>query len=140
MSVEIIRIEPTNTFLLDNVAADVFDLPIHPDRVARLAEQEHQILMVAVTEGIVIGQILAVIHHHPDKPTELYIDDLGVTPSHHRQHIASDLVQQALAAGRNAGYEEIWVLTEPDNLAANGLYSSFGWKQSVAHMFEAEIS
>lgn len=139
MTTEIVRIESGNTHLLNRVAADVFDEPIHPGRLARLAQEQHQILLVAMSEGIVIGQLLAAVHRHPDKPTELYIDDLATKPTHQRQGIASTLVEKAVAIGREAGCEEIWVLTESDNEAANALYGSFGWRQSLAHMFETEF-
>jgi ribosomal protein S18 acetylase RimI-like enzyme len=92
-----------------------------------------------MSEGIVIGQLLAAVHRHPDKPTELYIDDLAAAPTHQRKGIASALVERAVVIGRDAGCEEIWVLTEPDNEAANALYGSFDWRQRVAQMFEAEF-
>jgi len=90
-----------------------------------------------MSEGMVIGQLLAAVHRHPDKPTELYIDDLAAAPTHQRQGIASELVIRAVAIGREAGCEEIWVLTEPGNEATIALYGSFGWRQGLAHMFEA---
>ncbi len=66
---------------LSNYDEDIFDREgklTHTVSLAMLKERNN-ILLVAVNEGVVIGQVLGVIHRHPDKPkTELYIDDLGV--------------------------------------------------------------
>ena len=83
-------------------------------------------MTVALGDGEIVGQVAAVIHRHPDKATELYIDEVGVTPALQRQGIARQLLQAMLALGRSLGCEEAWVGTEPDNEAARGLYEGLG--------------
>ncbi len=68
----------------------------------------------------------AVIHRHPDKPTELYIDEVGVAPSFQRRGIARRLLSEMLALGKALGCEEAWVGTEHDNHPARSLYQSRG--------------
>jgi ribosomal protein S18 acetylase RimI-like enzyme len=64
------------------------------------------------------------VHHHPNgRPTELYIDELGVTPDFQRLGIARRLLDAMLALGRELGCREAWVGTEPDNAAARALYA-----------------
>jgi ribosomal protein S18 acetylase RimI-like enzyme len=65
-------------------------------------------------------------HRHPDKPTELYIDEVGVTPALQRQGIASAMLERMLALGKALGCAEAWVGTETDNGPARGLYESRG--------------
>lgn len=120
------RLSPENAPLLSNVAPDVFDAPIDPARLEAYLAHPGHIMLVALCEGVVVGQCAAMIHRHPDKPTELYIDEIGVTPALHRQGIARRLFDAMLGIGREAGCEEAWVGTEPDNLAAHGLYGSTG--------------
>ncbi|MEZ5557931.1 MAG: GNAT family N-acetyltransferase [Pseudomonadales bacterium] len=61
-----------------------------------LARPDH-LMFVAIADGCVIGQVLAVVRYHPDKPTELYVDDLGVAPEHQRRGIATRLMRAAVA-------------------------------------------
>jgi ribosomal protein S18 acetylase RimI-like enzyme len=108
--------------LFDNVADEVFDEPVDPVRLAAyLAEPGHH-MIVAVHDGVVVGQVAAVVHRHPDKPTELYIDEVGVAPAYQRQGIARRMLDAMLAHGKAIGCEEAWVGTEPENLPARGLY------------------
>ena len=63
-----------------------------------------------------------VVHRHPDKPTELYIDEVGVAAGYRRRGIARRMLAAMLAHGKAIGCEEAWVGTEPDNLPAKALY------------------
>jgi aminoglycoside 6'-N-acetyltransferase I len=126
VSVEIRRLGPGDAALLDRVAAEVFDEPVVPDRVAACLGEPGHIMLVALADGLVVGQAAAVVHRHPDKPTELYIDEVGVAPAFRRQGIARRLVAELLAIGRALGCAEAWVGTETDNLPARRLYEGFG--------------
>ena len=71
MEFEIRQVKPGDVALFDRVADAVFDEPIDPGRLAAyLAEPGHHML-VALLAGEVVAQVAAVIHRHPDKPTEL---------------------------------------------------------------------
>jgi ribosomal protein S18 acetylase RimI-like enzyme len=123
---ELRHVKPGDTALFDRVAVDVFDEPIDADRLAAyLAEPGHHML-VALHEGEVVAQVAAVIHRHPDKPTELYIDEVGVTPALQRQGIARRMVAEMFAFGKALGCKEAWVGTESGNAAARALYESHG--------------
>ena len=63
---------------------------------------------------------------HPDKPVELWINEVGVAPSHQRRGIGRKLVELLLERGREFGCQEAWVLTEHANAAARGLYRAAG--------------
>ncbi|MEO5759118.1 MAG: GNAT family N-acetyltransferase [Mesorhizobium sp.] len=77
-----------------------------------------------MADGVVVGQCAAVIHRHPDKASELYIDEVGVSPAFQRQGIARQMLDAIFTIGREHGCEEAWVGTEPDNLPARALYES----------------
>ncbi|MGX9179430.1 GNAT family N-acetyltransferase [Mesorhizobium sp. BHbdii] len=72
-------------------------------------------MIVAVADGVV-GQCAAVIHRHPDKVSELHIDEVGVSPAFLRQGIATKMLDAMFEFGRELGCEEAWVGTEPDIL------------------------
>ena len=120
--IEIRRVTALSADLLHYLAEDVFDLPVDPVRLTRYACAPGHLMLVALGGGQVVGQIAAVVHYHPDKPTELYIDELGVSPAWHRQGIGRRLLDAMLELGRAQGCEEVWVGTDPDNTAAKALY------------------
>lgn len=132
---QIIRISPTNVGLLDH-CADVFDEDVVPERLRACAADDTQFLIVAVEDEQVIGQCLGHVHRHPDKPTELYIDDLAVDEAFRRRGIAQAMVLRLVGLGREAGCEEIWVATEDDNTVARAFYASLGLVSRPALVFE----
>ena len=68
----------------------------------------------------------AVHYVHPDKPAQLFVNEVGVAPTHHRRGIGRRLLVALLARGRELGCTEAWVATEPGNTAARALYSTTG--------------
>ncbi len=139
MDIEIIQVTPGNEALFERVAAEVFDEPVDQRRlVAYLAEPGHHML-VALRDGEVVAQVAAVIHRHPDKPTELYIDEVGVTPALQRQGLARRMLDRMFALGKTLGCEEAWVGTETDNVAAKGLYLSRGAEAEPFLMYHYEL-
>ena len=123
---EIRQVKPGDEALFDRVAAGVFDAPIDRKRLAAYVAEPGHHMLVAILEGEVVAQVAAVVHRHPDKPTELYIDEVGVTPALQRRGIARRMLAEMLALGKGLGCEEAWVGTEPENEAARGLYECHG--------------
>ena len=117
---------------LDNVAADVFDDPLVESSAREfLADPRHR-LVVALDDDLLVGFISAVIYVHPDKPApELWINEVGVAPTHQRKGIGKALMQSILDIARQSGCTEAWVLTERDNTAAMTLYASSGGSESL---------
>ena len=134
-SFEIVRLSPDNAELLHRLADDVFDEPVRADRLAAYLAEPGHIMLVALSGGIVVGQCAAVLHRHPDKVTELYLDEVGVTPAMQRKGIGRALVESMLRIGRELGCGEAWVGTEPDNLPARGLYESLDLPQNETEAF-----
>ncbi|TPI37666.1 GNAT family N-acetyltransferase [Mesorhizobium sp. B3-1-9] len=124
MNVEIRRLHPGDDALVMRVADDVFDEPVRPDRLAAYLAAPGHFMIVAIVDQTVVGQCAAVIHRHPDKVSELYIDEVGVAPPFQRQGIARKMLDAMFALGREHGCEEAWVGTEPDNEPARALYET----------------
>jgi aminoglycoside 6'-N-acetyltransferase I len=137
--VEIILVNPENQSLLQNCAEDVFDYVVSPEYIATLVSKRQQILVVALANEIVVGQCLAAVHHQPDKPPELYIDNLGVSEPYHRRGVATRLVEKVIKEGKLSGCAVIWVATEPDNIAATSFYKSMGLVSSTSLVFSCDL-
>ena len=93
-----------------------------------LADPRHHI-GVAVDDGIVVGFVSAVHYAHPDKPNELWINEVAVAPTHRNRGLAKKIIQEVLAHGQTLGCEPAWVLTDTDNKAALALYAAAGGKE-----------
>jgi ribosomal protein S18 acetylase RimI-like enzyme len=112
--------------VLTNVAPEVFDNPVDP-ALARefLADPRHHIA-VAIDDGQVVGFASGLPYVHPDKPAELWVNEVAVAPTHHRRGLGRTVMQALLDAGRTHGCRNAWVLTNRGNPAAMGLYASLG--------------
>ena len=126
MEIEIKHLTSADAAIFDRVAEDVFDEPIDAKRLAAYLSDPSHHMFVAIAGGEVVGQVAGVFYGHPDKPPELFIDEVGVTPALRRQGIARRLLGDMLALGKSLGCQEAWLGTEIDNVPARGLYESFG--------------
>jgi aminoglycoside 6'-N-acetyltransferase I len=122
-------LSPDESAVLDQVADEVFDEAIDPRWCAEFFADPRHHLVVALDGHTVVGFASAVQYVHPDKAPELWINEVGVAPSHHRLGIGKQLMQALLSHGRALGCRQGWVLTEDDNTAARALYLSAGGKE-----------
>ena len=120
---------PDDAALLDHVAPGVFDNSIEPRWAAEfLADARHH-MAVALEGGLVVGMASAVHYVHPDKSPELWVNEVGVAPSHQQQGIGQQLLRALFERGRELGCTEAWLGTEVDNVAARRLYATVGGKE-----------
>lgn len=138
-TVEIVRIAGGNIARLGNVAADVFDRDIDRRLTAQWLASPDVLLVVAIAAGLVVGQVQAAILHHPDQPSELYVDNLGVAPAWQRRGIATALVDRLSDLARARGCAGLWVLTEPDNDAARGFYAARSLSPLPAVLYAGQL-
>ncbi len=113
-----------NKNLLANVAADVFDHPVRPDSLDAFVADERHVMVLAVDDGLVVGMASAVEYFHPDKEPELFINEVGVAPTHRRQGICRNLMDSLIRIAKDRGCVYAWVGTETDNVAARACYRS----------------
>lgn len=119
-------LSPSDMSVLLHVADGVFDNPIDEAFVREFLDDPRHHIVVAVSEGMVVGFASAVHYIHPDKPPELWINEVGVAPSHQKQGIAKAILKELLQLGRKLGCKNAWVLTDRSNEPANRLYKSSG--------------
>jgi ribosomal protein S18 acetylase RimI-like enzyme len=125
-------LRPTELDTLDNMAKHVFDDPIVKSSAQEFLKDSRHRLVVAVDGDLVVGFVSAVIYLHPDKPIpEMWINEIGVAPSHQRQGIGKALMQAILEEAKRSGCREAWVLTERDNTTAMAMYKSAGGEESL---------
>ena len=127
IAIKIRLLTPADQGVLTNIAPGVFDDPLDAARTREFLGDERHHLAVAVDDGVVVGFASALYYVHPDKARpELWINEVGVAPTHHGRGIGKAILRALLAAGWDAGCSEAWVLTERSNAAAMRLYASVG--------------
>lgn len=126
--------------LLCSADTSVFDNPIQPERArAYLAHPDYNIAL-AVDGDNVVGMASGLFYFHPDKPLELFVNEVGVAESYQRQGIATRLMEVLFDAARERGVTYAWVGTEGDNLPARALYVRSGGKGQDMAYFEFDLS
>ena len=123
---EIRTLGPDDEQMLANVAAGVFDHTPTPDLTAEFLNDPRHHLVVALDSGRIVGFVSAVDYVHPDKPAELWINEVAVAPAHQNQGVGRLMLRNMLALGRRLGCRCAWVLTNHVNIPAMHLYAASG--------------
>ena len=130
--IEIKLLGPEHLPILDKVAENVFDDPIVESSAREFLGDPRHRLVVALDEDTVVGFVSAVIYVHPDKPApELWINEIGVAPTHQRLGIGKSLMRAILEEAKRSGCSEAWVLTDRINLPAMAMYRSAGGEETL---------
>ena len=124
MAIEFRKLGAGDDTVLDRVADGVFDNAVQPALAREFLDDARHHLVVALDDGIVVGFVSGVHYVHPDKPTELWINEVAVAPTHLRRGLAQTLLRLLLDTARTLGCSQAWVLTDRDNTAAMRLYAS----------------
>lgn len=121
--------------LLIDAEPGLFDREIQANFVSEFLSDPRHHMVAAIERGIIIGFLSAVHYVHPDKPAELWINEVGVAPAHREKGVGKALIAAALSMGRELGCEEAWVLTDSENEPAKALYTSAGGTMTNEVMF-----
>ncbi len=114
--------QASDSALFESVAYGVFDRAISVERVKEYLADAGHFIVVAVADNKIVGQVAAVIHRHPDKAPDLYLDEVGVADDYLRRGIATKLVERAIEEAVTRGCVGCWLATENGNVAAQALY------------------
>lgn len=126
MPVEIRVLGPGDERVLAATAPDVLDRAVRPDLAAEFLRDPRHHIAVAIDDGTVVGFASGVHYVHPDKPAQLWVNEVGVAESHRRRGLAAAVLRALFDVGRRLGCTEAWVLTDRSNDPAMRLYASLG--------------
>jgi ribosomal protein S18 acetylase RimI-like enzyme len=124
MAIEIRVLGGGDAGVLSRVAEGLFDRAINPALTEEFLNDARHHKVVAIESDVVVGFVSAVHYVHPDKPAELWINEVAVAPGHRRREVGKRMLAAMLTMGEKLGCREAWVLTDRANLAAMKLYES----------------
>lgn len=97
------------------------------------------IALVALEGEQVVGGLAAYeLRKLEQERSELYIYDLAVLEAHRRRGIATALIQELRAIGKERGAYVVYVQADPPDAPAVALYSKLGTREEVFH-FDFEV-
>jgi ribosomal protein S18 acetylase RimI-like enzyme len=126
MAVTIKILQAGDDPVLMNVAAGLFDEPIDANLTKEFLEDPRHHIAVAIDDGKVVGFASGVHYIHPDKPPELWVNEVSVAPTHQRRGLGKAVLRALFEVGKFHNCTAAWVLTDPSNAEAIALYSSAG--------------
>ena len=126
MTIKVRVLGPGDEMVLHTIAPDVFDNPIDPHLAAEFLQDDRHHLAVALDRDVVVGFASGVTYIHPDKPLELWINEVSVASNYRNRGIGKQVMRALFEVCRTMGCREAWVLTDQSNAAAKRLYESLG--------------
>ena len=140
MNLVVRLLEDGDQGLLGRVAPEVFDHAVDPLLADAFLRDPRHHLVGAIADDRLVGFVSALDYWHPDKPRELWINEVGVAPAWQHRGVGTRLLQTTIEHARSLGCVNVWVLTEPDNARALGLYRKVGGQSGTNMvMFSFEL-
>lgn len=144
MTYRVQRVQPGDGGLMHGmltVFSQAFEDPEAYDRkrpsaqyLDRLLAGDSFIAVVAVSEGAVVGAIAAYeLRKFEQERSEIYIYDLAVSEEHRRKGIATALIDELRAIGRERGAYVVYVQADYGDEPAIALYTKLGAREDVMH-------
>ncbi len=121
---------------------EAFDNAVLPGEATRFLNDERHVLVLGYVGDRPAGFASAVEVFHPDKQSELFLNEIGVMQRDRRRGVARALIDELRQVGRDLGCAAVWVLTDETYTAAMYLYASTGgtWNGDRQVMFEYDLT
>lgn len=103
-------------------------------------KDDDNILVGALDEGRLAGVAIGYVLVHPSGNKTLYVDELDTHPEYRRRGIATAIMAEFRAIGREKQCSEVWLSSSNDNHVAHALYKKLQpSEQKVATVFGYEL-
>jgi ribosomal protein S18 acetylase RimI-like enzyme len=121
---------------------EAFDATVERDLAARYLADERHHLVVAYVDDQPAGVVTSTEILRPDKPPELFLNELVVIPAFRRRGVAGALLAETKRLAADRGCIAIWVLAEEDNEGGIATYTGAGGRriEGTTVLFEIDPS
>lgn len=124
MTIDIHRLDSDNSEFLTSIAPDVFDNEINPEYLASFLGDPRHVMFIATDGPTIVGMASGVEYFHPDKPPQLWINEVGVASTHRSQGIGRCLVEALINFAKERRCSYAWLGTGADNMAGQRCFGS----------------
>ncbi|MCI4318247.1 MAG: GNAT family N-acetyltransferase [Thermoplasmata archaeon] len=108
-------------------ASHLLDEPPDPDAVRSYLADERNVFFLAEEKGRAVGFLRGTAFGQlKSTRNQMFLYEIEVESGHRRLGIGTELVQRLIAYCQEREFEEIFVFTDPSNVAAVSLYRSTG--------------
>ena len=125
--------------LLEASVRGLFDGDLQPNLGSQFLSDPRHHIAVALIDSKIVGFASAVRYIHPDKPDELWINEVAVAKAYRRKGIADALLKLLFQCGLELGCQEAWVLADESNTPAHQLYSKLGGVPKKQMMYSFKL-
>jgi ribosomal protein S18 acetylase RimI-like enzyme len=129
MTIDIRMLNPGEEGAFARVAPEVFDYPVDRALSREFLADPHHHIAVAIDGDTLVAFASGVDYVHPDKPREMFVNEVGTAATHRGQGLGKKVVTMLIDHARATGCTVAWVLTDLDNAAARALYRSAGGRE-----------
>jgi GNAT superfamily N-acetyltransferase len=130
---------PHDATTLARAADGVFDHGVDSTLAAEFLSDPRHHLAIAIEDGRIVGMASGVHYVHPDKTPELWVNEVGVAPSHRGRGLGRRVLGVLLDHGRVLGCTEAWLLTDEANAAARRMYAAAGGRETQQIMITFDL-
>lgn len=113
-----------------SIGDELFDHAVKPHRLTEFLQDSRHTLALALLGDNIVGMASGFYYIHPDKDTQLFVNEVAVLEDHQRQGIGRALVMHLLDQARQAGCREAWIATEASNTPARKAFVAAGGKEA----------
>ena len=107
----------------------------HPEQGRRFLENPDNLFLLAQWDGTPCGFLTAHrLQRFDRRRAEVLLYEIGVDHQFQRRGIGAALIAELKRWAKEAGADEVWVLTSRDNIAARALYASTGGREDAPGM------
>ncbi len=138
----IILLKPGDEALLRRAENIFYPDAVTQERAAMLLREPTFVMVVALNENDdVLGRIYGHVLHRFES-TDLLLYEVDVVGAHQRKGAGRAMIEFLKDLSHARGWHEMWVLTDLDNAAGNGVYRASGGhlENSPANMYVFPIA
>ncbi len=130
-TITIRNLGPEDAHILERVRPGTFS-SLDLSRAWALLATRVNDLVVALDRGEVVGFVYGTMLMRPDKPSEFFVNEIGVHPDYRRQGIGKRLMRRLEELAEDRGCSGVWLMTEAENEGARAFYKALRGDESGA--------
>lgn len=107
-------------------------------KLSRAVSDSNSIVLAAIEDEQIVGTATLCIAHTPEF-TLGFVEAVVVLHEYRGRHIAESLMAELLRQAKTAGVQKLHLTSNPQRIAANGLYKSLGFVKYETNCYALDV-